>query len=108
MSSSSQENFPLLIQRQFVYYFGTTELSLPPRLDTIIMYHLFFVWKKKENKKHKLVTLQKSKESKKRVNYSIHHFWKQDLSANNYLPSFSDDLNAHKNPNVSNFNWSSR
>ena len=27
-------------------------------------------------------------------------FGKQDLSANNYLSNFADDLNVHKNPNV--------
>ena len=40
--------------------------------------HLFFVQKKKKkvNKKHKLVTSQKCKESKRQGTYSIHHFWK--------------------------------
>ena len=31
----------------------------------------------------------------------MHHFQKQDLSANSSLPNFADDLNAYKNPNVS-------
>ena len=30
----------------------------------------------------------------------MHHFWKKDLSANNFLPNFAD-LNVHKSPNVS-------
>ena len=64
---------------------------------------LFFSEKNKLNKKRKLVTLQKCKESKKRANHSIHTFWKQDLSGDNSLPNFSDDLNVHKNPNVSKF-----
>ena len=48
-----------------------------------------------------MVTSQKCKESKKCATYSIHHFRKQDLSANNSLPSFADDLNVHKKPNLS-------
>ena len=48
------------------------------------------------------MTLQKCKESKKRATYSKHHFRKQDLSANNYLPNFADDLNVHKSHSVSN------
>ena len=32
----------------------------------------------------------------------MHHFWKQDLFADNYLPNFADDLNIYENPNVSN------
>ena len=48
-----------------------------------------------------MVTSQKCKGSKKRATYSIHHFWKQDLSANNALHNFADDLNAHKSPGVS-------
>ena len=67
------------------------------------MNHFFFSEKNKLNKKRKLVTLQKCKESKKRANYSIHTFWKQDLSGDNYLPNFSDDLNVHKNSNISKF-----
>ena len=51
--------------------------------------------------KRKLVTLQKCKGSKKHATYSLHHFWKQDLSANNSLPNFTDYLNLHENPNVS-------
>ena len=54
-----------------------------------------------------MVTSQKRKQIKKRTTYSIHRFWKPDLSANNYLPKFAGDLNVHKNPNVSkssNFN----
>ena len=46
-----------------------------------------------------MVTSQKYKT--KRTTYFIHHLWKQDLSANNYLLNFADDLNVHKNPNVS-------
>ena len=66
------------------------------------MNHLFFVQKKnKVNKKRKLVTSQKCKESKKRATYSIYHFWKQDLSAKNSLPNFADDLNVHKSPSIS-------
>ena len=30
----------------------------------------------------------------------MHHFWKKDLSANNFLPNFVD-LNVHKSPSVS-------
>ena len=63
--------------------------------------HIFCSEKNKVNKKRKLVTSQKCKESKKRATYSIHHFWKQDLSANNSLPNFADDLNVHKSANVS-------
>ena len=39
---------------------------------------LFFVQRKIKqiNKKHKLVTSQKYKESRKRATYSTHHFWK--------------------------------
>ena len=44
--------------------------------------------------------MQKSKRS---ATFSIHNFWEQDLSANNSLISFADDLNAHKNPNLSKF-----
>ena len=39
--------------------------------------------------------------SKKCRSYSIHNFWRQDLSANNTLSNFSDDLNIHKSPSVS-------
>ena len=49
-----------------------------------------------------MVTSQKCKESRTLATYSIHHFWKQDLSAK-YFPSFADDLNVHENPNVSKF-----
>ena len=55
----------------------------------------------KVNKKRKLVTSQKWKESKKCATYSKHPFWKQELSANNSLPNFADDLNVHKSPSVS-------
>ena len=65
------------------------------------MYHLFFSFLKKVTRKSKLVTSQKWKESKKYTNDFINHFWKQDLSANNYLSNFADDLNVHKNSNVS-------
>ena len=66
------------------------------------MYHLFFVQKKKKvDKKRKLETSQKCKGSKKCATYSIHHFWKHDLSANNSLSNFAVDLNVHGNPNVS-------
>ena len=66
------------------------------------MYHLFFVQKKnKVNKKRKLVTSQKCKESKRQATYSIHHFWNQDLFTNNSLPNFAGDLIIHKNPIVS-------
>ena len=58
--------------------------------------------KNKVNKKRKLVTFQKYK-SKKRAAYSIHHFWKQDLSVNNSLFNFADDLNVYENPNVSKY-----
>ena len=47
-----------------------------------------------------MVTSKKCKESKKRATYSIHHFWKQDLSAKNSLPNFAD-LNVHKSASVS-------
>ena len=47
-----------------------------------------------------MVTSQIYKESKKRATYSIHHLWKQDLSANNSLPNFADDLNGNKSPRV--------
>ena len=40
-------------------------------------------------------------ECKKGATYSIHQFCKQDLSANNHLPNFADDLNIHENPNLS-------
>ena len=62
---------------------------------------IFCSEKNKVNKKRKLVTSQKCKGSKKRATYSIHTFWKQDLSANNSLPNFADDLNVHENPNIS-------
>ena len=39
--------------------------------------------------------------SKKCRSYSIHNFWRQDLSANNTLSNFADDLNIHKSPSVS-------
>ena len=39
--------------------------------------------------------------SKNCATYSINHFWKQDLSASNFLPNFADDLNVHKSPSVS-------
>ena len=61
---------------------------------------IFCSEKNKVNKKRKLVTSQKCKESAKRATYSIHHFWKQDLSANNSLPNFADDLNVHKSASV--------
>ena len=54
---------------------------------------IFCSEKIKVNKKRKLLTSQKWKESRKRVTYSTDHFWKQKLSANNSLPSFADDLN---------------
>ena len=96
-SSSSQENFLLLIQRQFIYYFVTIKLSLQLHLDKIIMSHLIFGSQKyRKNKKRKLVTSQKYKENKKRATSSIHLFWKWDLSANNHLPNFADYVNAHK------------
>ena len=38
----------LLIKKQFIYYFVAMVLSLQPYLGTIIMYHLFFVQKKRE------------------------------------------------------------
>ena len=73
-----------------------------PHLGAIIMYQLFFIQKEnKVNKKRKLVTSQKCKESKRQATYSIHHFWKQDLFTNNSLPNFAGDLNIHKNPIVS-------
>ena len=62
---------------------------------------IFCSEKNKVNKKRKLVTSQKCKESKKPATYSIYHFWKQDLSANNSSPNFADDLNVHKSPSVS-------
>ena len=96
-SSSSQENFLLLIQRQFIYYFVTIKLSLRLHLDKIIMSHLIFGSQKyRKNKKRKLVTSQKYKENKKRATSSKHLFWKWDLSANNHLPNFADYVNAHK------------
>ena len=57
--------------------------------------------KNKVNKNAKVVTFQKCKGSKKRATYSTHHFWKQDLSVNNSLSNFADDLNLHGNPNIS-------
>ena len=66
------------------------------------MYHLFLLHKKNNvNKKNKLVTSQKCQGSKKRAIYSMHHFCKQDLSANNVLPNFADDVNVHKSPSLS-------
>ena len=53
-----------------------------------------------KNKKRKLLTSQKYKENKKRAIYSIHHFWKQDLSENNSSSNFANDLNVHKSPSV--------
>ena len=50
-----------------------------------------------------MVTSHKYKESKKRASYSMHHFWKQDLSASNPLSNFAADLNVHKNPIVSKY-----
>ena len=41
------------------------------------------------------------KASKKRAICSMHHFWKQDLSAKIYLSNFPDQLDAHENPNIS-------
>ena len=68
------------------------------------MYHLFcFFLKKKVNKKRRLVTSQKFKQSKNCATYPIHNFWKQGLSANSSLRNFADDLNVHKNLNVSKF-----
>ena len=63
--------------------------------------------KSKINKKHKLVTSQKFKESKNCATDPIHNFWKKGLSANSSLPNFTDDLNAHKNLNVSNLSANS-
>ena len=48
-----------------------------------------------------MVTSQKCKDSQKHATYSIHHFWKQDLSGNNHLLNFADDLNIYKCPSVS-------
>ena len=48
-----------------------------------------------------MVTSQKFKETRKGGTHSMHHFWKEDLSANNSLPNFADDLNIHKSPSVS-------
>ena len=48
-----------------------------------------------------MVTSQKCQGSKKRAIYSMHHFWKQDLSTNNALPNFADDVNVHKTPSLS-------
>ena len=48
-----------------------------------------------------MVTSQKFKETRKCATHSMHHFWKEDLSANNSLPNFADDLNVHKSPSVS-------
>ena len=62
---------------------------------------IFCSEKNKVNTKRKLVTSQKCKESKKRATYSVHHFWKENLFANNSLPNFADNLNVHKSPSVS-------
>ena len=62
---------------------------------------LIFCPEKNKIRKRKLVTSQKCKESKKHATYSIHHFWKQDLSGNNHLLNFADDLNIYKYPSVS-------
>ena len=59
---------------------------------------IFCSEKNKVNKKRKFVTSQKCQESKNFATYSIHHFWKQDLSAIYY---FADDLNVHKSASVS-------
>ena len=48
-----------------------------------------------------MATLQKCMECEKGATYSMHQFCKQDLSANNYLPNFANDLNIHENPNLS-------
>ena len=48
-----------------------------------------------------MVTSQKFKGSKKSATYSIHHFLKKELPANNPLANFPDDLNAHKSHGVS-------
>ena len=90
-SSSSQDNYLLLIRRKLIYYFATIVLSLQHHLGTIIMYHLLFVQENKVKTKCNLVTSQKCKENKKRSTCYVHRFWKQDLSANNFLPNFADD-----------------
>ena len=103
--SSSQENFLLLIQKQFILLIcnNSTVPPTPSRHNHYVPL-IFCLEKNKVNKKRKLVTSQKCKESKKRATDSIHHFWKQDLSANNKsLPNFADDLNLHKNPSVSKY-----
>ena len=53
---------------------------------------IFCSEKNKVNKTRTLVTSEKCQESKKRATYSIHHFWKQDLSVNNALSNFTNDL----------------
>ena len=103
ISLACKDNFVHLIQTQLSDYFVTTVLSLQPHLGTIIMWHLFFVQKKKVNKKYKSVTSRKCKRSKTRATYSIHRFWKQYLSSNNALPNFADDLCVHKRSSVSEF-----
>ena len=55
---------------------------------------IFSLEKNEVNKKRKLVTSQKWKETEKLATYSIHHSWKQDLSAKNYLPNSANDLNT--------------
>ena len=102
ISSLSQETFILLVRRQFIYYFVRTVFPSTPFRHNHCVPLIFHSAKNKENKKRKLVTSQINKESKKRATYSIHHFWKQDLSANNSLPNFADDLNGNKSPRVSN------
>ena len=44
---------------------------------------------------------EKNKVKYIRATYYIQHFWKQNSSANNFLPNFADDLNVHENPNIS-------
>ena len=79
-------------------------MPFQPHLGTINMYHLFFCPEKnKVNKKRKLATSQKCKRSKKRATYSLHYFSKQDLSTNNGLSNFADDLNANESSSVSKF-----
>ena len=55
-----------------------------------------------------MATLQKCMECEKGATYSMHQFCKQDLSANNYLPNFANDLNIHENPNLSKSSTSNR
>ena len=73
ISSLSQENFLLLIQRQVIYYFVTIVLSLQLHFRHNHCVPFVFCLEKKVNEKRKLATSPKCKENKKRANYHIHY-----------------------------------